>query len=678
MRIGVDYYPEHWPEEVWEQDADRMQDAGVSVVRMAEFAWSRLEPEEGVYEFGWLDRAVQVFTERGIDIVLCTPTCTPPQWMFHRYPEVIQVGRDGNKIPIGVRGHRCMSNLRYRDFCDKIISRMVGRYCDNPNVIGYQIDNELEANHCRCPECVSRFRKYVQEKYHTIDAVNRAYGNAVWSGEYSCFEEIEPPTAAVLQWQNPSLTLDYNRYASESTVDYVRFQEQIIRELAPDALITTNNWLCENMPDFYDMFETLDVVSYDNYPALTLPKDRQTLYSHAFHLDLMRGIKRQNFWIMEQLSGAMGSWMPMTPTLYPGMLEGYSLQAFAHGADTVIQFRFRTACSGAEMYWHGLLDHSNMPGRRYKEFEHLCRRAEQLEEVRESEIISSVAVLYGSDQEYAFKLQHQAEGMYYLEQLKSLHDAFTAIGMNVDIIDEKADLSGYDIVLAPTLQITNEIVVQQLYQFVAEGGTVVLTNRCGVKDMYNKCQMDLLPTVYRELVGVHVEEYDVIGTVMQDVCIQDDELRQSFEQTRKVQWQGEPVKPCATQWCDLLKADTAEVLAVYQAQEGSREAFYRGTPVVTRNEYGTGEAYYLGTVLDRASYISLAKTLAKRRQLEYDENLPLGMEVTTRVGTKQEWRFWFNNTMQTVCLQDGKTFAPFEMKVAHRKRGETTWEFYPN
>ena len=163
MRIGVDYYPEHWPEEVWEQDADRMQDAGVSVVRMAEFAWSRLEPEEGVYEFGWLDRAVQVFTERGMDIVLCTPTCTPPQWLFHRYPEVIQVGRDGNKIPIGVRGHRCMSNLRYRDFCDKIISRMVGRYCDNPNVIGYQIDNELEANHCRCPECVSRFRKYVQE-----------------------------------------------------------------------------------------------------------------------------------------------------------------------------------------------------------------------------------------------------------------------------------------------------------------------------------------------------------------------------------------------------------------------------------------------------------------------------------------------------------------------------------
>lgn len=143
---------------------------------------SRLEPEEGVYEFGWLDRAVQVFTERGMDIVLCTPTCTPPQWMFHRYPEVIQVGRDGNKIPIGVRGHRCMSNLRYRDFCDKIISRMVGRYCDNPNVIGYQIDNELEANHCRCPECVSRFRKYVQGKYHTIDAVNRAYGNAVWSG----------------------------------------------------------------------------------------------------------------------------------------------------------------------------------------------------------------------------------------------------------------------------------------------------------------------------------------------------------------------------------------------------------------------------------------------------------------------------------------------------------------
>ena len=321
MRIGVDYYPEHWDEDMWEQDADRMRETGVEIVRMAEFAWSRLEPREGEYTFDWLERAVKLFGERGMDIVLCTPTCTPPQWMFENYPEIIQVGSDGRKIPIGIRGHRCMSNPVFRKFSEKIIREMVSCFLDSPYVIGYQIDNELEANHCHCPTCANQFRHWLEEKYQSPEQMNRAYGNIVWSGEYSDWEEVKPPTAAPLQWQNPSLTLDYNRFASDSTVEYVQFQKHIIRKLDATIPITTSNWLCENMPDFYDMFRELDFVSYDNYPATVLPEDKETLYSHAFHLDLMRGIKRKNFWIMEQLSGAMGSWMPMSPTPQPGMLK---------------------------------------------------------------------------------------------------------------------------------------------------------------------------------------------------------------------------------------------------------------------------------------------------------------------------------------------------------------------
>ena len=174
-----------------------------------------------------------------------------------------------------------------------------------------------------------------------------------------------------MKWQNPSLTLDYNRYASESTVAYLEFQRTLIRSLDPDAWITTNSWLCENMPDFYDLFQNLDMVSYDNYPTTVIPESPEELYSHAFHLDLMRGIKQQNFWIMEQLSGAVGSWMPMSPSPEPGMIKGYALQAIAHGADTVVHFRWRTAVTGAEMYWHGLLDHSNVTARRYEEYRKL-------------------------------------------------------------------------------------------------------------------------------------------------------------------------------------------------------------------------------------------------------------------------------------------------------------------
>lgn len=640
IRIGVDYYPEQWDEGLWEEDVCKMQQAGVKIVRMAEFAWSRLEPKEGIYDFAWLDRVVELFINRGIDVFLCTPTCTPPQWMFEKYPEVIQVDKTGHRIITGIRGHRCMNSPVFRGFAEKIITKMVSRYRDVTGVIGYQIDNELEANHCCCPVCQDKFRQWMKQKYKTVDEINQAYGNIVWSGEYSDFTQVKPPMGEMTKWLNPSLNLDFNRYASDSTVDYVDFQRKLIHDIDEKALITTNNWLCENMPDFYDMFEHLDFVSYDNYPTTRLPGNQEELYSHAFHLDLMRGIKRQNFWIMEQLSGSVGSWMPMSPAPRPGMLKGYSLQAIAHGADTVIHFRWRTAVAGAEMYWHGILDHSNIPGRRYEEFCELCETVNELGELEGSVIENKVAMLYGSAQEYGFKLQHQAEGMYYMEQLKSLHDAFSSIGIGVDIIDETEELSGYDIVLAPTLLVTDETVTRHLYQFVEKGGTLLLTNRSGVKDAWNKCIMESLPTVFAKLAGVHVTEYDVIGNQKQQLHFIDEEIQSSV----------------CTQWCDLLEPDTAEVLAVYGEQ------FYKGTPAVTLNTYKEGQVYYVGTILERKAYISLAKKMARQSNIEYIDNLPLGVEITRRSKGEDCFTFIFNNTMQ-VQEAAGITLQPFEMKI---------------
>ena len=670
MKIGVDYYPEHWDESLWEQDADRMKEIGVKIVRMAEFAWSRLEPEEGTYDFGWLDKAVSLFVDRGIEVFLCTPTSTPPLWLFEKYPETIQVDKSGQRIAIGIRGHRCMNSPVYRKFSEKIIRKMVSRYKDNPMVIGYQIDNELEANHCRCDVCQDKFRQWMKKKYKDVSEVNQAYGNAVWSGEYSDFSQVKPPMGEFLMWQNPSLTLDFNRYASESTVDYVEFQRKIIHEIDEKALITTNNWLCENMPDFYDMFEHLDFVSYDNYPTTKMPEDSQVLYSHAFHLDLMRGIKQKNFWIMEQLSGMVGSWMPMSPTVRPGMLKGYSLQAIAHGADAVLHFRWRTGVSGAEMYWHGILDHHNQPGRRYQEFASLCETVNGLSEIKDSVIKNKVALLYGSDQEYGFKLQHQAEGMYYLEQLKSLHDGFTSIGIGVDIIDENADLSGYDVVLAPTIMITKENVIQSLYDFTDRGGSLVLTNRSGVKDEYNKCIMSPLPTVFSELAGVYAAEYDVIGSQKQSLQLHDVKWQQQWEAVcGQPDFNSKGKEVLCTQWCDLLETTTAKIIASYGDQ------FYAGTTAITENEYGKGKTYYIGTVLEREMYITLAKIIAAEKSITYIDNLPLGVELTTRESANKKWHFLFNNTdkeqeFEPCVLGDGVEIPkekcklePFEMKI---------------
>lgn len=669
IQIGVDYYPEQWPEQMWEQDADRMKECGVKVVRMAEFAWSRMEPEEGVYDLEWLDRAVSIFADRQIQVVLCTPTCTPPLWAFEKYPEIIQTGTDGCRISIGIRGHRCMNSPVYRTLCERIIRQLVTRYRDNPDVIGYQIDNELEANHCRCEVCQESFQNWMRRKYRNVQEVNTAYGNSVWSGEYSSFSQIKPPMGDFIRWQNPSLTLDYNRYASESTVAYLEFQRTLIHSLDPDAWITTNSWLCENMPDFYDLFQNLDIVSYDNYPTTVIPESPEELYSHAFHLDLMRGIKQRNFWIMEQLSGAVGSWMPMSPSPEPGMIKGYALQAIAHGADTVVHFRWRTAVAGAEMYWHGILDHSNVPGRRYEEFRELCRIVDGLQELDGSYVKNTVALLYSSDNEYGFKLQHQAEEMYYLEQLKSLHDGFTSIGVGVDIIDESADLSEYEIVLAPTMLIDHEETEKALHDFAAQGGTVLLTNRSGVKDSYNKCVMQPLPGIYRELVGARVREYNAPGSYLGQLKLTDDMLRENYKKScryyqggeadEKLPWENAVYR----QWCDVLEAETAQVLAEY----GDR--YYSGSAAVTRNYYGAGTVYYIGTVCDRMFYISLAKCMASEKKIFYYDNLPLGVEVTYRQKDEKLWRFVFNNTNkeQKVCI-DSKTYwmKPFEMKISRK------------
>ena len=626
-----------------------------------------LEPEEGTYDFEWLDRAVSVFADRRMQVVLCTPTCTPPLWAFEKYPEIIQTGPDGQRIAIGIRGHRCMNNPVYRTLCEKIIRQLVSRYRDNPAVIAYQIDNELEANHCRCQVCQESFQNWMRKKYRNVQEVNAVYGNSVWSGEYSSFSQVKPPMGDFIKWQNPSLTLDYNRYASESTVAYLEFQRTLIHSLDPDAWITTNSWLCENMPDFYDLFQNLDIVSYDNYPTTVLPESQEELYSHAFHLDLMRGIKQQNFWIMEQLSGAVGSWMPMSPSPEPGMIKGYALQAIAHGADTVVHFRWRTAVAGAEMYWHGILDHSDVPGRRYEEFRELCRIVDGLQEMDGSYVKNSVALLYSSDNEYGFKLQHQAEGMYYLEQLKSLHDGFTAIGVGVDIIDESADLSAYEIVLAPTILITHEETEKALHEFAAQGGTILLTNRSGVKDSYNKCVMQPLPGIYRELVGARVREYNAPGPYLGQLKLTDDVLRENYKKSCRYYPGGEADEKLLRenavyrQWCDILEAETAQVLAEY----GDR--YYSGSAAVTRNCYGAGTVYYIGTVCDRMFYISLAKCMASEKKIFYYDNLPLGVEVTYRQKDEKLWRFVFNNTNkeQKVCL-DSKTYRmkPFEMKIS--------------
>jgi len=643
VRVGVDYYPEHWDKSLWAADADLMKRTGVKLVRMAEFAWCRLEPRDGVFDFSWLDEAVALFADRGIDVVLCTPVSCPPLWLYEKHPEIVHVEKDGTPTRLGIRSHRCVTNPVFLQYADRITIEMAKHYAGNAAVVGWQIDNELEAYFCYCGHCIDRYRTWLQEKYGCLENLNRAYGNVVWSGEYSSWAQVTPPFGTLPHaWQNPAYMLDYYRFCSDNVIDFSNRQAAQLRQYCPGRPVTTNVWFCEHMPDFYKQFDGLDFISYDNYPATRLPSDPESCYSHAFHLDMMRGVKRQPFWIMEQLSGGKGCWAPMEKPPLPGMIRGYALQAFAHGADTVVHFRWRTANIGAEMHWHGLLDHSNVPGRRFREFADMCIEANALEKLQGTEIKADVAILFAFDNEYAFRIQPQTDGYYYMEQLQRLHRAFMGLGLNVDIIGQHEKLDGYRIVCAPEMYVTDAGVVERLNEFAMKGGTVILTTRSGVKDPNNNALMTLLPGPYQEMAGVHAVEYAPIGWEAVSVLF------------------GDGTELQAKQWCDILETDTAEVLASYNGD------YYCGAPAITRNACGQGQVYYIGTVGTQPVYDRVAGMAAEKAALPVVAGLPPRVEIVTRTGREASAKFIFNNDDQPKSfVMDGQeiSLAPFEMKV---------------
>ena len=646
LHIGVDYYPEHWPREMWPDDIAKMKAAGVTTVRIAEFTWGKLEPREGEFDFAWLDEIVRLLGEAGMEIILGTPTNCAPLWMYRKYPDTLQAERDGTPTATGIRGHRCMESPRFRQFAERILAEMARRYGQNPYVIAWQLDNEPDANHCNCPACTAKFRDYLRKKYKTTDAMNAAWGTDVWSGEITDWEQITTPLGPLYSpdWLNPGYMLDYERFAAESTSNYLQFQREILRRYIPqDILITTNACFCAHTIDFAQTFKNLDVVSYDNYPEPRLTEqmdDEEALWSTAPALDLMRGVKQQNFWIVEQLSGPKGCWGPMSPTPRPGMIEGYGLQDIAHGADMVLQFRWRSAARGAEMFWHGLLDPGNVPNRRFREFESLCRRVKELDWLGGTSVQSDVAILYGDTQKKAFELQSQSPSFSYWRELSAWHEAFTSLGAGIDVIDETAPLGKYRAVVVPAHFVTNPVTVKNLTAFVQNGGTALITCRSGVKDSANGCVDRPLPGAFAELCGVTVAEYDPIG-----------------EQDVMVEMNGETLP--TTVWCDLLQLTSAETIANYASE------FYAGTPAVTQNAFGQGTAFYVGSCPRRALRRKVAETVLTRAKLPCCD-LPRGVQRTVRSGPKAAARFVFNENEKTqTFVLDGEkmTLQPFEMRI---------------
>ncbi|QUL58007.1 beta-galactosidase [Paenibacillus tritici] len=628
VQIGVDYYPEHWDESMWETDIKLMKETGVKVVRVAEFAWSRLEPSDGSFDFAWLDRALDLFHAYGIQIVIGTPTATPPRWLTSAHPDVLPVLAGGGVFHPGVRGHRCYNSASLQQYGSRIIEALARRYSGHPAVIGWQTDNEFSMLDCHCDSCNLAFRSWVQKKYGTLEQVNSEWGTVVWSGEYSAWEELTVPYGGS-PFQNPSLLLDFQRFQWDAVIAYQKTQTEVLRAICPRHFITHNFHSYPQRLDMHGLAEALDVAAFDYYPNPSPQKQATAPYSGALSLDLTRGIKRRGFWIMEQLSGPPGCWFPMWRTPYPGLIRAYAWQAIARGADTVVHFRWRSAAAGAEQFWHGLIDHSNVPGRRFAEFARLCGEVNALAPLLEgTRVISRAAILYSHEQLAALRIQPQAEGLDYYENIKQYHRALTKLGIGCDVIDWRQPLEGYKLVIVPSLYLHDEEAAQLLESFATGGGTVILTSRSGVKNMNNICVMQPLPGLFSHAAGITVEEYDPVGGEVHS-------LRSA-----------EDLRYKCSQWCDILRLQGAEPVAWYA------DDFFAGAPAVTMNRFGAGKVYYIGTQPEENYWLKLLGDAARDTGLTPVPELPDGVQAFTRTGEQGELLFLLNlsRTAQTVGL----------------------------
>ncbi len=631
MILGVAYYPEHWPRERWETDARLMQEAGISRVRMAEFAWHRLEPREGQFDFGWLEEAINLFGRYGIQTILGTPTPTYPAWLHEMYPDIHQVKSNGQVKEWGQRQDACKNHPGYRAYARRIVEKMTAALGQNPHVVAWQTDNEFGCHgtaRCHCPNCGRAFRSWLRRRFNNdIAALNAAWGTVFWSHEYDDFDQIWPPmdTAdrTANDGQNPGLVLDFYRFSSDVQVEMNREQVEIIRRHSPGRPITHNLMGLFHQIDYFKLATDLDIVSWDNYPFLANNTNRPP--APLAH-DLMRGLKQKPVWVMEQASGP-GGWGSYAATPPPGQMRLWAYQAVARGADMISFFRWRSCRWGREQYWHGILYHHGIPQRRYEEVKQLGAEFRALStELDGSEVAAEVGILYDYDSLWALETQpNTGDGFDYRAMANGWDAALARLGVVADAVSIDADLTRYKVLIAPSVHVCPPATAERLAAFVRAGGTLILGPRSGVKESEGAIVDALLPGPLREVAGCYVEEYDAFSQ------IPGLEMRVRCPANHLYRAYG---------LADVLVPEgDAEVSHRYEGR------YYAGKPAVVRHAYGKGCCFYVGTVMEPAGLIGFLRYgVLPGAGVAVLSDLPECVEVSYRSRGGTRYAFYLNHS----------------------------------
>lgn len=664
--MGTCYYPEHWPEKLWKEDLLRMLDTGIEVIRIAEFAWNKVEPVEETFTFDFFDRFLDLADEVGMKVIFCTPTATPPAWLTEKYPEVLNADIKGNLFHHGMRRHYNYNSPIYRKFCARITEKFAAHYAGRKCIIGWQIDNELncEEDFFYSESDTRAFRVFLQEKYGTLEHLNEAWGTVFWNQTYTDWEEIFVPRYTYRNSVNPHQVLDYIRLISESARSFAKLQSDIIRIYAKPGDFITTNGLFGHLDNHKMTEESLDFYTYDSYPDFGYCLDMYDENPKALrdrkwsrNLSEVRAISPV-FGIMEQQSGACG-WNTRleAPAPRPGQITLWTMQSIAHGADFISYFRWRTCTMGTEMYWHGILDYSGRENRRLREIKQVHKLMDAIGEVAGSAYEAQVGILRDYDNIWDVEIDRWHQRVDSVSQ-SSLFAAAQRSHTPVDYVYitdslKSGEIKKYKVLFYPHATIMDEKRAKLLADYVAEGGILVVGCRSGYKDMTGKCVMDKLPGLLSPLTGTDIPEYSLIAPDAGKVT---------------VDWEGTIFE--AAVFTDLLEpiGERAEQKAIYTSD------YYAGTCALVCNHYGKGQAWYYGSAFsEEAAGVFLHKLGVASPFRDFVE-VPEECEIAVRRKDDQRYLFVLNYSKEPVQITFLKTGV--DLYTKETMSGKRTLEGY--
>lgn len=647
---GGDYNPEQWLHmpEILEQDIRYFKQAHINEVTLGVFAWAALEPEEGRYEFGWMERIIERMAKEGIGVILATPSGARPKWLSDRYPEVLRVSENGERNYFGGRHNHCYSSPVYREKTRAVNGELAKRFGNHPAVKLWHISNEY-GGACYCPLCQQKFREWLKERFSSIEELNRSWCTGFWSHTYQNFDQIEAPSSRGESMLH-GLTLDWKRFVTAQTRDFMEEEIAAIREAGSEKPVTTNFMYRYDGLDYRELAKSVDIVSWDTYPTWHKGPVWKTALDCGMQHDLFRSMKKQPFLLMES-SPSSTNWQPVSKLRKPGMIQAAGLQALAHGSDSVMYFQIRQSRGASEKFHGAVIDHYG--GNDTRVFGEVTETGEVLKVLREiagSGLRSEIAILYEWQNRWALEDAQgpRNAGMYYEECVQKIYESFRAVGQNIDFIGSEDTLEGYRILAIPMGYLLSDAFTEKVREFVARGGTLLATYWTGVVDEHDLCYLGETPHGLTEVLGLQSMEIDGLydgesnGLIAAETeLVKTEQLKADRAKT------GQEAYECRN-LCELVRLQGAVALYVYEKD------FYAGMPAVTVHQYGLGLAYYVCADVESACYRELAERMTRALGMRPPlfDHVPKGVELTVRSKDHKEYLFVQNFAEEEVALPE--------------------------